>query len=94
MQQRGEPKMKANEFVKKFGLFTAKEYLAGSTIFDNHLMVFTNDCELKRLVESHELVESFGGINACHETLYMLHELTENPEPIREALADVESCYD
>lgn len=48
--------MKATEFVKEFGWELAKEYLAGAAITDNHLIVFTDADDLKRLVESHELV--------------------------------------
>lgn len=49
--------------------------------------------DLKRLVESVDLVESYGGIESCKQSLYMLHELTEDPEPIREAVRDHESIY-
>ncbi|HEO1790617.1 TPA: hypothetical protein VAM21_003394 [Acinetobacter baumannii] len=48
---------------------------------------------VKRLVESLDLVESYGGIESCKQSLYMLHELTEDPEPIREAVRDHESIY-
>ncbi len=48
---------------------------------------------VKRLVESVDLVESYGGIESCKQSLYMLHELTEDPEPIREAVRDHESIY-
>ena len=49
--------------------------------------------ELERLIESVELVESYGGIDSCRNSIYMLHELTEDPEPIREAIADWENIY-
>ena len=49
--------------------------------------------ELKRLVESLDLVKAYGGIESCKQSLYMLHELTEDPEPIREAIHDHESIY-
>ncbi|WNO24187.1 hypothetical protein Scuro_26 [Acinetobacter phage Scuro] len=48
---------------------------------------------VKRLVGSLDLVESYGGIESCKQSLYMLHELTEDPEPIREAVRDHESIY-
>ncbi|QEP53341.1 hypothetical protein BS46_gp159 [Acinetobacter phage BS46] len=48
---------------------------------------------VKRLVKSLDLVESYGGIESCKQSLYMLHELTEDPEPIREAVRDHESIY-
>ncbi|HBM1866057.1 TPA: hypothetical protein LUJ97_001665 [Acinetobacter nosocomialis] len=49
--------------------------------------------ELKRLVESLDLIKAYGGIESCKQILYMLHELTEDPEPIREAVRDHESIY-
>lgn len=54
--------------------------------------VFERDV-VKRLVKSLDLVESYGGIESCKQSLYMLHELTEDPEPIREAVRDHESIY-
>lgn len=51
--------MKANEFVKKFGWCEAKAFLS----FDSEVeIVYTASFfdELKRLVESHELVEFYG----------------------------------
>ena len=61
--------MKANEFVKKFGWFTSKEYMAGATIFDNNLMFFTNRNELNQLIEAKELVDSFGGLDGAKKYL-------------------------
>lgn len=54
--------------------------------------VFERDV-VKRLVESLDLVKAYGGIESCKQSLYMLHELTEDPEPIREAIRDHESIY-
>ncbi len=48
---------------------------------------------LKRLVESVDLVNTYGGIESCKQSLYMLHELTEDPQPIRDAVRDYESIY-
>jgi hypothetical protein len=59
----------------------------------------TDDCEtlglfeLKRLVESVDLVKAYGGIESCKQSLYMLHELTEDPQPIRDAVRDYKSIY-
>ena len=86
--------MKANEFIKKFGIFGAKEYLAGATFFDEHLMVFTDTNELKRLIESHELiVNDFESIEIA-EYEYMVSGCYSEPYWIRikQAIADVESC--
>ncbi|HCA5022827.1 TPA: hypothetical protein MW161_000565 [Acinetobacter baumannii] len=55
--------------------------------------VFISLEHLKRLVESLDLVEAYGGIESCKQSLYMLHELTEDPEPIRDAVRDHESIY-
>ncbi|OCR46074.1 hypothetical protein A4220_06195 [Acinetobacter pittii] len=59
-----------------------------------------SDCEscvsiagLERLVESLDLIKAYGGIESCKQSLYMLHELTEDPEPIREAVRDHETIY-
>ncbi|HEM7454778.1 hypothetical protein I5730_04920 [Acinetobacter nosocomialis] len=49
--------------------------------------------DLERLVESVDWVKSFGGIESCKQSLYMLHELTEDPQPIRDAVRDYESIY-
>ncbi|WP_179995578.1 hypothetical protein [Acinetobacter sp. YH16053] len=96
--------MKANEFVKKFGFEHAKYLLEDTTLeyFAVHSQcagkyfedtVCVND--LKRLVESHELVESFGGLDAAKKELNRLSVLRWiNPETekLRAAIADVESC--
>ena len=49
--------------------------------------------DLKRLVDSVDLVDSYGGIDSCRNSIYMLHELTEDPEPIRQAIADFEKIF-
>lgn len=49
--------------------------------------------DLQRLVESVDLVNAYGGIESCKQSLYMLHELTEDPQPIRDAVRDYESIY-
>ncbi|MFA2984188.1 hypothetical protein KWE57_03805 [Acinetobacter pittii] len=59
----------------------------------NPRIELVNMADLKRLVESLDLVESYGGIESCKQSLYMLHELTEDPAPIREAVRDHESIY-
>ena len=55
--------MRANEFVKKFGWGKTIELIE----FYNRCGSFTCDCDftyddLKRLVESYELVEKLGGL--------------------------------
>lgn len=92
--------MKANEFVKKFGWEYAKHILTD----DAPLVMNLKYTNLKRLVESHELVESYGGLGKAKEYIYYHGEYeaicdedgsvcdyVSNSELI-EAIADVESC--
>lgn len=81
--------MKANEFVKKFGIFGAKEYLAGATFFDKHLMVFTDTNELKLLIESHELVDNLGGLEEAKNYLSLSNVRLDR---LKQAISNVESC--
>ena len=79
--------MKANEFFKKVGIEAVRSYLAA---YEDDL---TND--LKRLVESHELVEWHGGLK--HAKSYFERNSKEYPDvkgwdKLAEAIADVESC--
>lgn len=105
--------MKANEFVKKFGLGLAKQYLnrtknQGVYIEPKiKLMIHQSVCEpitsgidfvfhrddLKRLVESHELVEKYGAdkINQKIKFLESIHLLTQANQ-LKQAIADVELC--
>ena len=90
--------MEAKEFVKDCGIEVAKRTLdnaigfgcSGIELFGGKYVFRTDD--LKTLVDAWELVEKFGGLESCYEKLYMLHELTEDPEPIREAIELVEQC--
>ena len=62
--------MKANEFVKKFGWDRAKREVA--LIGTIAMMCGDNDFnnDLKRLVESHELVEKVGGLDVCKKIMF------------------------
>ena len=83
--------MEAKEFVKKFGWDEAKARLNNNIdMFYLGWGFYSGD--LKTLVDAWELVEKYGGLESCYEKLYMLHELTEDPEPIREAIELVEQC--
>lgn len=74
--------MKANEFFKKVGIDAARSYVAA---YEDALTD-----ELKRLVESHELVESYGGLDELKE---FLSTLSMKPNDyLKQAIADVESC--
>lgn len=93
--------MKANEFVKKFGWGVAIN-------LSNEMTGITQDVAdcaacwgqsewdyLKRLVESHELVESYGGLESAKKELQrqsILRWINPETERLRVAIADVESC--
>lgn len=74
--------MKANEFFKKVGIEAVKSYIVA---YEDHLTD-----ELKRLVESHELVASWGGLDDAKFAL----QLVRYPERLKQAIADVESCME
>ena len=104
--------MKANEFVKKFGLGLAKQCLnrtKNQSVYIEpkiKLMIHQSVCEpttsgidfvfhrddLKRLIESYELVESYGGINAARKELANLCNSLIDCAYLCKAIADVESC--
>ena len=54
-------------------------------------LVFSYE-EVKRLVESHELVESYGGLNGAKVKLNSLHDESTFKPKLKQAIADVESC--
>lgn len=84
--------MKANEFVKKFGWEEAKNIVDASEIISIDTNIVDIN-QLKRLVESHELVESCGGLQSVGEKLtHGLHESRAVIERLKQAIADVESC--
>ena len=101
--------MKANEFVKKFGWDKTKEVITKfhnnelqSCCFDSGLIngedkSWWDICvyDLKRLVESHNLVGRFGGLHMAKADVMDL-DGWEKTSPywmkIQQAIADVESC--
>lgn len=114
--------MEANQFVRKFGWDKSIEIADGyknafhssfhywSTVHNDYYLVeraYTVDVhDLKRLVESHELVEKNQGLNGAKNTLKLLQSSldiglyhgisgidaeTEIPK-LKKAIADVESC--
>ena len=92
--------MKATEFVKKHGLVTAKWILSDqkfapprSVHLEPHEVEFTKN-DLKRLVESHELVEKWQGLNAAKIKVVLLRVfgLTTQADQLEHAATDVESC--
>lgn len=77
--------MKANEFIKKYGIDIAKNSLSKSEIESD----FNN--ELKRLVDSHDLIRKVSGINKDKEILSEI-EVGDYADCLKQAIADVESC--
>ena len=112
--------MKANEFVKKYGFNVAYKLRQGLfNLFENNLCILSGSVcrlsdneplfslgELKRLVESHELVKSRGGLDAAKHELILLQKHLKNTfgyvtiitsekiENLKQAIADVESCME
>lgn len=86
--------MKANEYIKNYGWTCAGIRIAEiehSKDFDG----FYSD--LKRLVESHELVESYAGLESAKKELQrqsILRWINPETERLRVAIADVESCME
>ena len=82
--------MKANEFFKAMGINAVKQFLENDNIRTKEM----HD-DLKRLVESHELVEWHGGLKYAKS--YFERNSKEYPnakgwDELAEAIADVESC--
>lgn len=75
--------MKANEFFKAMGLKAVKQFLENDNIRTKEM-----SDELKRLVESHELVEKLGGLDGAK--IYVPDGYKS--ERLKQAIADVESC--
>ena len=82
--------MKANEFFKKVGIEAVRSYMAA---YEDAL---TGD--LKRLVESHELVEKYKrgrGIRfRVRWGMYRYGDTQEFNDRLKQAIADVESCME
>ena len=77
--------MNANEFFKAMGVKSVKQFLENDNIRTKEM----HD-NLKRLIESHELVENWGGLDDAKFAL----QLVRYPERLKQAIADVESCLD
>lgn len=81
----------AIEFFKKYGINDAKQLVSmGSGVceIDDGISFHTSD--LKRLVESHDLVESYGGISFARKEAHK--NCFEFNAPLLKAIYDVESC--
>lgn len=99
--------MNAKEFIQKFGWNDARVCILNCACPEDRWFMRRGDLvsdqdfdDLKRLVESYELVESYGGIKNTKNKLS-----TEQGEPyynysqplidrLKQAIADVESCME
>lgn len=85
--------MKANEFVKSFGWKEAKKKNSEGDNF----YVWRRDKELfkdlKRLVESHDLVENHNGVDMAKRFIDANIECNDS-DRLKQAIADVESCME
>ena len=94
--------MKANEFVKKFGWGWAKDVVnnqpkTDAQIFNPYNQKYSSSYNikkgvsvawLKRLVESHEIVMSWGGLSDARA----VSKMGKYYKYLKKAIADVESC--
>ena len=85
----------AVEFLKKYGINDAKQLISmgsGTCEIGDGISFHTSD--LKRLVESHELVESIGGLDDAQHRLLHLALIDSHKEMklLASAILDVESC--
>ena len=81
--------MKANEYIKKYSVDCAKEILK----HNQDLMNIGFFIDLKRIVESHELIGSCGGLQSVGEKLtHGMYESRAVIDRLKQAIADVESC--
>ena len=85
--------MKANEFVRKFGLDAAKHKADELKIIESmgDKLSFEDE-NLKRLVESHGLVKEHGSLGRAKEYADSAYTAPEVAERLHAAIADVESC--
>ena len=87
--------MRASEFVKKFGWDVAKYLAYRDKTSVGYLFVECHDVcqdELKRLVESHELVMDYYGLVKAKEHAESKYTAPELKVALKQAIADVESC--
>lgn len=81
----------AVKYFQKNGLQRSRELVEmgfGFCSLEDGLSFHTE--QLKRLVESHELVENWGGLDDAKFAL----QLVRYPERLKQAIADVESCME
>ena len=81
--------MKANEFLRDNGIVKCSR-IVEDLIEQGVDSDFTKD--LKRLVESHELIEQYNGLFEAKELIRVSPKLTSELRGLAAAIADVESC--
>lgn len=89
--------MKANEFAKRFGWEKSKMAVKKLLPMEDGMPVFDyNSEDLKRLVESYELVESYGGVSKAKADTRLLTCFGDNDffreVTLKKSIVDVESC--
>lgn len=90
--------MNAVEFVRNFGWERSKKAVwmsitEFSRAFDVDLgFICCNRTELKKLVESYELVERLGGLEDAKDEYFNCIQNNEPASHINQAIADVEKC--
>ena len=89
--------MKAKKFIQKFGWNDARVCILNCACPEDRWFMRRGDLvsdqdfdDLKRLVESHELVEKVGGLDDAKSAL----QFVRYPERLKQAVADVESCME
>lgn len=85
--------MKANEFIKKYGIDEARKFLEVPSYSINQLMMLKSGVdvrEIERLVESHNLVSKVGGLKRAK--LRATNKFKPVGKNLLKAIADVESC--
>lgn len=93
--------MKATEFVKKFGWVKTKSVLSEALKYrltdkftyntlEEQWDLYVDD--LKRLVESHELVNHMGGLEKAMDAVINQEANGRNMTQLAQAIADVEAC--
>lgn len=94
--------MRANEFIKKYGLDRAKKLLSITSKMNMSNLVFVSlqdgdnldfeVDELKRLIKSHDLVLEHGSICRAKKYAESKYTAPEVKKLLSKAIADVESC--
>ena len=96
--------MNAKDFIQKFGWNDARVCILNCTCPEDRWFMRRGDLvsdqdfdDLKRLVESYELVEKLGGLESAKKELQrqsILRWINPETERLRVAIADVESCME